>query len=323
MRNRILSFLMIFAVVLCILPGCTLIPNPFGSESGSALQSGNEACDRLIADTEKFISDAELQYDVGNTFAADYLYGLAQAEISSLRLCIDTVMWLKGEGANLAEVIGNAPYKTWDDILGAGLGSDAPAYFESLIHTFRGETEKAADLTGKAEKNPVRKDRDFYFLRRLSVEELKKLKQTVAAEEERVAELYSPRSKLLSARTYAEFSPHYHLAMAQEKEASGDLLLASQSALNALLTDPASPPLYAAAAAYALQSGNAELAYEVLNEGLRQFPEDASVLYIAAMYSYSAGDKQTASEYAEAAKKDADEALRAKIDALLERIGGD
>ena len=273
--------------------------------------------------SEEYLSEAALQADVGNTFAADCLYGFAQAEISSLRQCVDTVLWLKGEGSSLSEVIGDSPYRTWDEIAAAGFASDAPAYFEAMIHTFRGETEQAEDLYSKAKTNPNRKDRDFYFLRNLSVEDLKKIRETVSAEEQKVYDLYQPRSALVSERTNAEFSPHYHLALAQEKEEAGDLTAASQSALNALLTDPAAPSLYAAAAAYALQAGKAELAYDMLYEGLRQFPEDSSVQFIAAMYSYSAGDADAASEYAEAAKKGADEELLGKIRALEEKMGGE
>ena len=320
---RLPALAILLALSVSLLTGC-FIKLPFSGEPGgeSSVQTGDATCDGLIADTETYLSGAAMQSDIGNTFAADFLYGMAQAEISSLRLCIDTVLWLKGEGKNLAEVIGNAPYRTWDEITGAGLGSDAPAYFEGLVHTFRGETEEAEELKNKAEKNPNRKERDFYFLRNLSVEELKKLKETVSAEETRVSELYSPRSRLLADRTCAEFSPHYHLALAQEKENENDLSAASQSALNALLTDPAAPALYATAAAYAMQAGNAALAYEILNEGLQQFPEEPSVLFIAAMYSYAAGDTEAAAGYAAAAKQGADAEMLEKINALEERMGG-
>ena len=246
----------------------------------------------LMAEVDALIEAAARQYDAGLTFRSEYLYGLAQAEISSLRLCIDYVLWLKGEGANLAEVIGDAPYRTWDEIIGAGPGSSVPFYFEGLLYKFQGETEKSEACFAQAGYNKLYEKRDFYYLRRLSVDELYSLKKDVAAQEDRVYRLYTPRTALLAERTGAEFLPAYHLAMANERASDTDA--AAQCALNALLTDPLTPSLYANAAAYELSAGNVDLAIEILNEGLFLAPEDESVNDVAKLFTDAAGDNAPA-----------------------------
>ena len=203
-----LTLVAVLALSLC---ACGL----FGG-GGNAEKDGT-AHVRLMADVEALIETAQTQYDTGLTFQSEYIYGVAQAEISSLRLCIDTVLWLKGEGADLAEVIGDAPYKTWDEIVGAGLGSSAPFYFEGLLYQFQGEKDKADACFERAGYNPLKGERDFYYLRRLSVEELYTLQAAVSELEDKVYRLYTPRTVLLAERTGAEFSPAYHLALANER----------------------------------------------------------------------------------------------------------
>ena len=276
--------------------------------------------DDLMNEVKELKEAAGKQYDAGLDFQSEYIYSLALGEISSLRLSIDMVLWLKGEGKNLKEVIGDAPYKTWDEITEACLGSYAPYYFEGLICQFRGRTEQSEDLYKKAGSNPLYEKRDFYFLRKLSVEELYALKKDVAELENEVCKAYTPRSVLLGERTGAEFSPAYHLAMANERSENAEE--AAQCALNALITSPLTPSLYANAAAYELTAGNVELAVEILNDGLFFAPEDPSVNYIAALYCHSLGDDVSAKGYLDTAKTGAEGDLLANINSLYEQIGG-
>ena len=279
-----------------------------------------KAAKELIDEVNALAETADLQFDVGLTFQSEYLYGLAQAEISSLRLAIDTVLWLRGEGKNFADVVKDAPYKSYDEIVGAGLGSDAPFYFEGLLYKFRGEEEKSDECFRQAAYNPLHKERDFYFLRKLSVKELYSLKEDVVKCENAVCAKYSPRSVLLSERTGAEFSPAYHLAMAEEK--TDDTSYAAQCALNALLSNPTVPSLYGAAAMYAMNSGDVGLAVEILNDGLFLAPEDATINYVSALYSHAKGDDTAAETYLDTAKKSADGDLLTRVNALYETIGG-
>jgi hypothetical protein len=255
--------------------------------------SGGKAHKELMDEVRELAQTAALQYDVGLTFESEYLYGLAQAGISSLRLCVDTVLWLRGEGADLGEVTGDAPYRTWDEIASAGPGSALPFYFEGLIHRFRGEKEKAEDCFKRAGSNPLYKERDFYYLRNMSPDALYSLKEEAAELEREIFEAYTPRTSLVAGRTGAEFSPAYHLALAAENE--DDPSAAAVCALNALLTDPLAPALYANAAVYEIAAGNAGLAVEILNDGLFLAPDDEALKYVAGMFARSAGEATAAS----------------------------
>ena len=274
----------------------------------------------LMKEVEELCEAAALQYDVGLTFQSEYVYGLALAEISSLRLCVDRVLWLKGEGKNFAEVVGDAPFTDWDEIVGAGLGSDAPFYFEGLLLKFQGATEKSEECFKRAAYNPLHKERDFYYLRKISVKELYALKEEAAALENKVLAAYTPRTVLLAELTGAEFSPAYHLAMANEKQ--DNAVEAFQCAMNALLSSPLTPSLYGAAAAYAMNANEPEQAAEIINDGLFLAPEDASVNYIAAMLSCAKGDNASAKAFLDTAKKSADGDLLARVNALYEQTGG-
>lgn len=313
------------AVLALSLSACALPFFPPAGGSGSDSPSSDGARhERLLAEVSEWVSGAETQSDMGLSFQSDYTYGIAQAEVSSLRLCIDTVLWLRGEGENFAAVVGDAPFKTWDEITAAGPASDAPLYFEGLIATFRGENEKAAELEKKAKANPLHRERDFYYLRNLPIDELYRIRESVSQAEKRIRDAYSPRSVLLAERTGAEFSDAYHLAMAEQRES--DPKEAAQCALNALLVNPRAPVLYASAAAYAMNAGDAESACDILNEALRVFPEDASVNFACALYCAANEETDAAKGYLETAKKHADPEkdgdLIARMDALSGKLGG-
>lgn len=277
--------------------------------------------DQLMAKCRSYMDRANELEDVGNVLTAEYLRGYAQAEVSSLRLCIDTILWLMGEGDSLSDVIGEAQFKKWDDIVGAGLGNEAPFYFEGLLFEIQGEKEKAEEGYQKAEMNPGHEKRDFYYLRHMSVEELKRLREKVYQLECDISDQYTPRTELIRERTGAEFAPAFHLALMKENEDSPTKMF--QCAVNALLTNPTDPSLYSVAVTAALNAGKAEEAYEYINDGLFLFRDDAELNYLAALFAASAEKKDEAKEFLTKAKADetADEELKAKIQALSEQIG--
>jgi tetratricopeptide (TPR) repeat protein len=278
------------------------------------------AHEQLFYEVRQMLETAEQQGNAGYPLVEEYLKGMAQAEISSLRQCADTTLWLRGEGANLAEVIGSAPYGSWDAIVGAGPGSDAPFYFEGLLFTFQGKDSEAQACYDKAAKNPQHKERDFYYLRNLSIEELYKVKEDAAALENEIWQSFTPRTKLLAERTGAEFLPEFHLTMADScKDCPTDAL---QYAVNALLVNPFSSTLYSAAAVYAMDAYDVEQAVEFINEGLFMFPEDGTLNYVAALLCVSAEDNAQAKEFLKAAEAANDPDLKEQIDALYEQIGG-
>ncbi|MCC8026672.1 MAG: hypothetical protein LIP16_15400 [Clostridium sp.] len=291
-----------------------------GSGEVQAIDPSAPAHEQLMAEVGNRLIHARQQDDMGAVIQSEYTYGLAQAEASSLRYAIDTVLWLKGEGENLAQVVGGVPYRDWDDIVGAGLGSDAPFYFEGLLLTIQGKDAEAELCYQRAKANPTCKERDFYYLRDMSVDELYGLKETVAALELEVYEEYTPRTALLAERTGAEFAPVYHLAMAAERTDRPEQAL--QCAVNALLANPAEAALYGAAAGYAIDAGESAQAQDYLNEGLWAFPQDGTLNYLAAAFSMAAGDTDAAKAFLQTARANADGPLLEKINALDGQMGG-
>ena len=291
-----------------------------GSESTAAVIDENAAAhEQLMARCRTYLDRANDLEDVGNVLTAEYLRGYAQAEVSSLRMSIDTILWLMGEGESLSDVIGTAPYRTWDDIAGAGLGNEAPFYFEGLLFEIQGEKEKAEESYQKAAMNPGREERDFYYLRHMSVEELYQLREQVLEMECGIADQYTPRTALVRERTGAEYAPAFHLALMKEYEESPTEM--HQCAVNALLTNPTDPSLYSIAATTAINVSKPEEAYEYVNDGLFLFKDDAELNYLAALLAASDEKKDEAKAFLAKAKEKADEELKTKIQALSEQIG--
>lgn len=314
----------ILMISLCACGGPAASTASTGSGTGTdhiaELPSDASAHERLMAEVRQYIEIARQQQDAGYSLVGEYLLGMAQAEISSLRQCVDTTLWLRGEGANLAEVTGNAPYVGWDAIVGAGPGNDAPFYFEGLLFTFQGKNDEAQACYDRAAKNPHHKERDFYYLRNLSIEDLYKVKESAAALENEVYQIYTPRTKLLAERTGAEFHPEFHLALAEAcSDSPTDAL---QCAVNALLVNPAEPLLYSSAAVYAMNAMDVEKASEYINEGLFMFPEDGTLNYTAALICAAAGENDKARVFLKTAEAAGDKDLQNNIDSLYGQIGG-
>ncbi|MBQ6094911.1 MAG: hypothetical protein IJL09_05870, partial [Lachnospiraceae bacterium] len=316
MAKRLLSIIVSICLVLALC-ACDKPENmSVESVSGNPEASGN-ASQELFERVNAYEETAGLHSDVGMTLSGEYFYGMAQAEVSSFRLCIDTVLWLLGEGDSLDDVIGDAPYRDWDSIVSAGLGSDAPFYFEGLIYTFRGKTEEAEGCYKKAAAYPSHKERDFYFLRNMSVNDLYALREQALSVEREVSNHFVPRASLMTERTGAEFLSAYHLIMAKESE---DPQAAKQCALNAVMASPKEPKLYGVAALFAMSAQDPELGSELINEGLFLWPKDDLLNLLAAFFSYSSGEYDAAKKFLAVAKEGGDTKILEYASALENEI---
>jgi hypothetical protein len=99
--------------------------------------------EQLTAEADLSVGYARQAANMGVPIQGEYYYGLALAEVSALRLCADHILWLKGEGETVDEIIGAAPYADWNDIVAAGLGSPMPFYFEGLLFKVQGKDAEA------------------------------------------------------------------------------------------------------------------------------------------------------------------------------------
>jgi hypothetical protein len=280
--------------------------------------------EQLVAEADINLGYARQAANMGVPIQGEYYYGLALAEVSALRLCADHILWLKGEGETVDEIIGAAPYSDWNDIVAAGLGSPMPFYFEGLLFKVQAKDAEAEACFKQAKANPTYTERDFYYLKNMSVEELYALHNTLVEKELEILDEYTPRAALYAERTGAEFAPVYHAALAGEKLTAGDNTAAYGCFLSAVLCNPQSPDYYAAAVLLGLQTGQSSTAMALLNEGLYAFPQHGEINYAAATVAAAKGDNAGAKAFLQTAK--ADTALSAefaaKCDALLAQIGG-
>ncbi len=253
--------------------------------------------DQLLCEAENNLKAARYSTDMGLVLQGEYFYGQAQASVSSLRYAIDIILWLMGEGDSLADVTDGAPYRDWDDIVASGMCSPMPYYFEGLTLEIQGKTEDANACYQYALSNPTYEERDFWYLRNMSVKELYELREKVIALELEIFEEYTPHTKLCTlTRTGIEYSPTYHLTLAAQASFDGNNQLAWNCALNALLTNPTMPELYSSAISYGLCAKATET-LDIINEGLSSFPDDEALNAIAEAIAMSAGNTNDAKTF--------------------------
>jgi hypothetical protein len=282
------------------------------------------AHEHLFYESDTYLTYARQTADLGVDLQAEYTYGLALAPVSSLRLCVDNILWLKGEGETVEDVIGAAPYGNWDDIVAAGLGSPMPFYFEGLVYQVQGMDSESADCYKKAKSNPIYTERDFYYLKSMSVDELYKIRNTAVEKELAILDEYTPRVALYAARTGAEFAPVYHMALCSEKLDMNDTATAYGCALNAVMSNPQIPDYYGSVVLLGLQAEQGDTAAAILNEGLFAFPKNGELNYIAATLKAAEGDNESAKAFLQTAMADTElsEAYKQKCQALQAQIGG-
>lgn len=330
--KKLLALLLMLALALslCACDSIKDIFNPSTSDDPPDL-SGLEqpdadapAHEHLYYKSEQMMVYAHHAEDTGVALQADYFYGMALAPISSLRFCVDNIIWLKGEGETVADIVSAAPFGDWDAIVGAGLGSPMPFFFEGLLFTFQGKSDEAAECYKRAKANSNYEEMDFNYLKSMSIDDLYSLRDECVKKEMAILNEYTPKSTMLAKRTGAEFSPIYHAALAGEMQQSGDSYSMYRCFFNAVLCNPQIPDYYSAAALAAMQVGEVETAELIINDGLWAFPQNGEINYVAATMAFANGDTDGAKEYLQAAKADAElpAVFSEQCDLLLSQIGG-
>lgn len=332
MTKRILSLLLVLvlALSLCACDSIKDIFNPNESNDSPDI-SGLEqpdadapAHEHLYYKSEEMLIYAQHSENLGAELQSYYYYGMALAPVSALRFCVDNILWLKGEGETVADIVGTAPYGSWDEIVYAGIGSPMPFFFEGLLFTFQGKNDEAAECYKKAKANPTYEEMDFNYLKSMSIEDLYSLRKECVEKENKILNEYSPKTMMYAERTGAEFSPVYHAALAADMLKAEDNYAVMCCFLNAVISNPQIPDYYASAALMAMQNDKVNLATTIVNDGLIAFPKNGEINYVAATIAFADGDTASAKSYLETAKKDSDlsDAYVAQCDLLLGQIGG-
>ncbi len=205
------------SMALCLLlvvslAGC--IPGP----SGSAKIAG-----AYIDGFAKFYEQGGEYTELGLTLQADYAYGWAGASVSAMRLCVDCLLYMKGEGKTLEEIAGGRP-DNWDEIAAMNYASPYPYYFEGLVYNAEAENGYAQACYEKALINPAfsaENGEALVVLEIMSVSELKALKKKLISLEDQIYAVYKPEKSKIG-RYELNFSDEYLRTLAKEKLAASE-----------------------------------------------------------------------------------------------------
>ena len=275
---------------------------PAGSSASQALKEDAPAHAHLMALAEEQRLFAETYAEEAMPSLAAYYYGAAGAALSSLRYAVDNILWLKGEGETLADVVGVVRYSSWEQIAEIGFMSHYPLYYQALLMELQGKEEEAAALYEKAAWNPAyaADAPDFYYLRNMSVEDLYALQAQLRGAERTLYAAYKPKSRLLDTYTGGEFMPEYHMILAEQAldGETADYARAFGHYQNALAADPFSLANYGFCFYTGTQSvGNFDAAAAYLNEGLWIAPNDPGLNLLAGAAYIAAGDMVLAEKH--------------------------
>jgi tetratricopeptide (TPR) repeat protein len=220
----------------------------------------------------------------GLSLQADYAYGWAAASVSSMRYCVDCLLYLKGEGSSLEDVTGGR-ISDWDDIAEFNYASPYPWYFEGLVYNTQDKNEAAQVCYEKALLNPAfsaENDEALSVLHVMSVEELKSVKERLTELEDKIFACWEPKTVNYPRQALA-FSDPYLRTLARECLSSkpADYKGALRHYEAALRVNPFEGDNFVGCALTQLYLGNMEKTFYYVNEGLFVDPEHEGLLKLA------------------------------------------
>lgn len=261
----------ITAVLLCLimllLSGCGALGQSDGDEDQTSEKDLLKIVDGCISVGNRF---QKLLMDE----SAAYFYGFAGSVAGSMRLAVEYILWLKGEGSSFVSLSEGSRYTDWDTLGELCFASPYPYYFEGLIYDIQGETEKADEAYGFASvmENYPDEGLNFYYLKNLGVSELYALRDTLRKKEDEIYGEYYPEFYGYERSVYAAV-PEYLFCDACELMEKEDYKAAMIPARYALRFNPKGEENWVLAVTVALYSDEAYQAAKWLEEGLRYFPE--------------------------------------------------
>jgi tetratricopeptide (TPR) repeat protein len=163
---------------------------------------GNEpdamkAADAYIDGFMKFYKTGSEYTEQGLQIQAGYAYGYAAASISSMRCCVDNLLYIKGGAGSLEEALGDRS-GDWDEIASMNYATPYPWFFQGIIHHAKGEKAEAQICYENAAINPAfNRDYDVALmsLGSMTADELKTLKKKLVKLEDEIFAAYTPEAK--------------------------------------------------------------------------------------------------------------------------------
>lgn len=215
--------------------------------------------------------------NLGMQIQSKYAYGYAAASISSMRLCVDTLLHVGGEGATLEEVVGSR-IADWDEIAAYNYASPFPWVFEGLSLHAQDKLEEAQECYYNAALNPEYDLENggvtVYVLAMLDNDDLKELKHKLTGLEDQIYEAGIAEPSKCPRDKYC-FSDEYLNALGQEEliASDGDFANAMVYFETALVVAPFNGDNYASCAIASLYSGDMDKTIFYVNEGLWADPD--------------------------------------------------
>lgn len=252
-----------------------------GDTSTGQQPTVSDTSSESVTDPKAFLNLYDVCVSQGDRFTnllmdetAAYFYGMAGTAVSSLRLAVERILWLKGEGESFASLSEGSRYTDWDTIAEICYASPYPYYFEGLIYDVQGETEKATELYSYAAimTNFPEEGLNLYSLKDLSIDDLYKLRDELRKKEDSLYAVYTPTIYGYERSVY-NGSSEYLFADAMEKLEKEQYREAFISARYAVRQNPKSEDNWVVAVIAAISGEEPYLAVTMLDEGLKYFPD--------------------------------------------------
>ena len=287
---------LLLVVLLC---SCNLTPVHQGDEttvndSTTKKQTEDETTfdeDPVVGDGTSYTSFIEVMRQIkefgdrtseyGLTVNAEYYYSFAGASISAFRYAVECILWLKGEGDTLDSFTADSRYSGFDRIAEINYASPYPSYFEGLLYEVQGKYDECVTPYAYASIMPMFPEEglDFYYLKKMSIDGLYELRDSLREVEEEIYGVYSP---VLTGHEWDRklFDTEYLLGMSASEISESEYESALFYAKQALKSNPFIERSWQNAAACAMYAEQLELMGEYVEEGLAIFPEDEKLLIL-------------------------------------------
>lgn len=248
--------------------------------------------------TQLYINGFFEFYESGNEYTeqglqiqADYAYGWAAASISSMRYCVDCLLYLGGEGKTLDDVV-DGRRADWDDIAALNYASPYPWFFEGLVYHAQDKKDAAVTCYEKAIVYPsfdAENSEALMALAAMKVYELKAVKAQLTEMEDQIFAVYKPELNN-NPRELLSFSDQYLRAKARETLESDPA--GFKAALRyyeaALAVNPFEGDNFAGCALMCLYLDDIDRLFFYVNEGLFVDPENEGLNQLASMLNEEA-----------------------------------
>lgn len=272
MMGRLLS-VVLSLVLAASLTGCALRPS-----------GATKIATTFIDGFEDFYELGKEYEGLGLTLQADYAYGWAGASVSAMRYCVDSLLYMKGEGKTLEDIV-NGRLGNWDEIAALNFASPYPYYFEGLVYNAEEENDYAQTCYEKALMNPAFSAENceaLAVLEIMPIPELKELKKNLTELEDRILAGYEPENTAIP-RYELNYSDAYLRTAAKEQLAAKetDYRGALRYYKAALAVNPFEGDNFVGCALMCLFMDDIEGSVYYVNEGLFVDPEHAGLLELA------------------------------------------